>query len=458
MTGSPLTPPPISAAAIRHKRFGAAFGPRFFLLLAIGLLWLCPSVFYPQFFAVMLAWDLLVFAAWGLEFASLPKPSLITASRSWSAPASLSTPAEITIELKNRSRRTLRVILTDNAPVIFRKELPVLNMTVSGGGAVSASYSILPTRRGDVDMGKLYMRCGGIFRLAERWAAFEIPQRVRVYPNLEESRQRSIYMTRHRRIDEARRQARGRGQGREFESLREYRHGDEFRSICWSASARRSKLITRQFQIERSQPIWMVIDTGRLMRAKISGLSKLDYASTAALSLAEVALASGDRVGLMAYGRAVRQRIPPDRGVAHLRMIMDSLAIIHEEQTESDPLLAAATLLSTQSRRGLVVWITDMAETAVTPEVIDAARLLLNRHVVVLLVIGQLDLKDMAAREPDSIPSMYLAAAAQETLHRREVLLASLRRRGALALETDHAGASAAAINSYLEVKERNLI
>jgi uncharacterized protein (DUF58 family) len=452
-----LTPPAISAAAIKHKRFGAAFGPRFFLLLAIGLLWLGPAAIHPIFLFGMFAWDLLIFAAWWIEFSSLPHPSLITARRTWNAPAVLSTPAEITLELKNRSVRALRADLTDNVPVTLRKELPALQMTVPGGGAASAAYSILPMKRGDVDMGILYMRYGGLFRLAERWAAVEISQKVRVYPNLEAAR-RSIYMIRSRRLTQAQRQSRGRGQGREFESLREYRQGDEFRSICWSASARRSKLITRQFQTERSQSVWLVLDAGRLMRAKISGLSKLDYAAAAALSLAEAALASGDRVGLMSYGRAVSQRLLPNRGGLHLRMIMDGLARVDEEQAESNPLRAATLLLSTQSRRGLVVWITDLAETAVTPEVLDAARLLLKRHVVVLLVIGQPDLKDLASRNPDSIPTLYLTAAAQETAHRREILLASLRRNGALAIETDHAGAAAAAVNSYLEVKERNLI
>ena len=458
MTGSPLTPPSISADAIRRKRLGAAFGARFFLLLAVGLLWLVPAAFLPQFLYVMAAWDIMVFVAWALDFASLPQPSMITASRSWSAPAALSTPAEITLALKNRGGGALRAILTDDVPAALRKELPEIVMTIPGGGSTSASYSILPMQRGDIEIGKLYIRYGGLFRLAERWAAVEIAQRVRVYPNLEAARQQSIYMIRNRRIEEARRQSKGRGQGREFESLREYRQGDEFRNICWSASARRSKLITRQFQMERSQSIWLVIDSGRLMRAKISGLSKLDYAAAAALSLANVALASGDRVGLMAYGRDVNRRVPPNRGDLHLRTLMDSLAVIREEQSEPNPLRAAALLLSTQSRRGLVVWITDLAETAVTPEVLDAARLLLTRHVVVLVVIGQPDLKEMASREPDSIQAMYLAAAAQETAHRREVLLASLRRRGALALETDHAGAAAAAVNSYLEVKERNLI
>jgi len=453
-----LAPPAISAAMIRRKRLGAAFAPRFFLLLIIGLIWLGPASIHPQFLYGMLAWDLLVLVAWFVDFAGLPKPSRVTASRVWRAPASLSVSSEISLELQNQCGRDLRVILTDNVPAALREELPVLEMTLPARGSASARYTIQPMKRGDMEIGALYIRYSSFFRLAERWAVAELSGKVRVYPNLEVARQHAIYMIRSRQIDLERRRSRTRGQGREFESLREYQEGDDLRTLCWSASARRGKLITRQFQIERSQSIWLVLDTGRLMRAKISGLSKLDYATGAALSLAEVALGSGDRVGLLSYGRAVRQRVMPGRGGSHLRHIIENLAQVKEEATESNPLQAAAALLGKQSRRSLAVWITDLAETAITPEVIDAARLLLSRHVVVLLVIGQPDLGEMASRTPDSVERMYLSAAAQEMTHRREVLLALLRQRGALALEVDSAGAAAAAVNSYLEVKERNLL
>ncbi|MDR0842882.1 MAG: DUF58 domain-containing protein [Acidobacteriota bacterium] len=457
MRGSPLAPTQVSVAATRHKRFGVAFGPRFFLLLAIGLLWLGPAAFHPQFAYGMLVWDLLVLAAWAADLAMLPKPSLITASRLWSAPAALATRAEIRLDVRNLSGRAVRMTLTDNTPPAFCQEIPECKVTVAARGAATAVYNVVPMQRGDFRMGSLYIRYGSFLRLAERWAAADLSQPVRVYPDLEQAR-RSLHLIHGRQTDAQLRHSRSRGQGREFESLREYQEGDEFRNICWGASARRGKLISRQFQMERSQPVWLVIDAGRLMRAKISGLSKLDYATGAALSLAEVALASGDKVGLMVYGRSVRSRIAPGRGSLHLRNIMEHLALVKEEVSESNPLQAASTLLATQSRRSLVVWVTDFAETALTPEVLDAVRLLMPRHVVVLLVIGQPDLGELVARNPESIPQMYLAAAAQETVHRREVLLATLRSRGALASEVSHVGAAAVAVNSYLEVKQRNLL
>ena len=116
------------------------------------------------------------------------------------------------------------------------------------------------------------------------------------------------------------------------------------------------------------------------MRARIAGLTKLDYAVNAALSLAEVALGTGDRVGLLAYGRGVQKRMLPHRGSAHLRQMIQQLAYVREEGLEGDHLQAVSALLSTQKRRSLVVWLTDFPETAMTPEVIDAASEAASRH------------------------------------------------------------------------------
>jgi uncharacterized protein (DUF58 family) len=281
---------------------------------------------------------------------------------------------------------------------------------------------------------------------------------VCVYPNLDEARQHSIYLIRSRQIEMEKRHARIRGAGREFESLREYQVGDEFRDVCWTAAARRGKLVTRLFQIERSQTIWLMVDAGRLMRARIAGLTKLDYAVNAALSLAEVALGTGDRVGLLAYGRGIQKRMLPYRGSAHLRQMIQQLAQVREEGLEGDHLHAVSALLSTQKRRSLVVWLTDFPETAMTPEVIDAASEAASRHLVLFVVIGQPDLAALASRAPDSVANMYKTTAAQEALHRREALLAKLRQRGALAVEVSSAAASVTVVNSYLDVKARNLL
>jgi uncharacterized protein (DUF58 family) len=305
-------------------------------------------------------------------------------------------------------------------------------------------------------LGDCYVRYRSILRIAEKWVRAPVGQTVRVYPNLEEAKRHSIYLLRSRQIAMEKRHARVRGIGREFESLREYQPGDEYRDICWSAAARRGKLVTRVYQIERSQTVWIVIDSGRLMRARVGAFSKLDQAVNAALSLAQVALYSGDRVGLVAYGRAIRQQLPAAKGSAHLRQLIEQLALVREEASEADHLHMAVRLLTEQKRRSLVVWLTDLAETAMTPEIIDAASMMMPRHLVLFVVIGQPDLGELAARTPQNETEMYQVAAAQEMVHRRELLLARLRERGALALEVNSAAISPVLVNAYLQIKERN--
>jgi uncharacterized protein (DUF58 family) len=451
-----LIPPPVSAAARTRPRGGFGFGRNFFLLLLIGLLWIGPAFIQPRFIYAMLLWDVLVVAAWALDLSSLTRPDELTVSRSWNSAPALSNSANVTVTIENRGQGTVHVVATDDVPQQLRDDVAVLNFSVAPCDDVDEAYEIRPHERGDVNLGLIYLRYTGPFRLAERWAEAPVAQQVRIYPNLEEAKQHSIYLVRSRQIEMEKRFSRMRGMGREFESLREYRDDDELRDVCWTATARRGKLVTRVYQIERSQTVWIVVDSGRLMRARIEKLSKLDYATTAALSLAQVALLSGDRVGLLAYGRGTQQRVAAHRGSVHLRQIMESLALVHEEAGEGDHLQAASVLLSAQKRRSLIVWVTDLAETSMTPEVLEAAMQMMPRHLVLFFVIGQPDLAELAARRPEQPGEMFVTTAAQEMMHRREVLLARIRERGALALEVSSGKLSTALVNSYLEVKQQS--
>jgi uncharacterized protein (DUF58 family) len=192
------------------------------------------------------------------------------------------------------------------------------------------------------------------------------------------------------------------------------------------------------------------------MRARVDGLSKLDHAVNAALALAQVALGTGDRVGVLGYGRRITLRLPASQGSAHLRRIVERLARLEEDDWEGDHLLAAGRLLADQKRRSLIVWLTDLSETTMTPEVVRAATQLMTRHVVMFVVIGEPDLRRVAERRPAGVHEMYESAAAQDVLHRRERLLGSLREGGALAFETTSSRLAAALVNSYLDLKQRN--
>ena len=176
------------------------------------------------------------------------------------------------------------------------------------------------------------------------------------------------------------------------------------------------------------------------------------------MALAQLALFSGDRAGLLVYGQSVQQRVLPGRGAAHLRHIIESLAQARAETAEADHLRATAALSRLQPRRSLILWITDLAETAMRPEVVDGALQLLHRHVLLFVAMAQPDVEAIAQARPRNIEQMFRASAAQELTARRELLLARLREQGALTLDLDPQKLTPAVLNQYLTVKERALV
>jgi uncharacterized protein (DUF58 family) len=463
-TTQPLVPPEAAAHAQPLGKLPFAFGARFFVMLLLGLLWLVPAWWSPRLIAAMFLWDLIVILAFVFDLAALSKPEQIEARRSWAHAPSLARANEVVITLRNFAPSALRCSVTDETPASLREAPPSLDVILGAESEASAQYAIVPRVRGDVSLGRLFLRYQGWLGLAQRWAVAPIQQTVRVFPDLEQARQQALYLIRSRQIEMEKRRKRQRGSGREFESLREYRQGDEIRDICWTATARRHQLTTRMFEIERSQAVWVVIDAGRLLRAEVpeqsSGqrLSKLDYSVNAALSVAQVAVQCGDRVGLLAYGRNIQCNVAAGRGALHLRSIVDSLAQVHGEASEADHSRAARVLLTEQSRRGLVIWITDFAETPTIPDVIDYAMQLTRRHLVVFSAMNQPDLTALAEATPQNPEEMYRHAAALEIAYRRDLLLRGLRQRGVFAFELLPGRLASSLVNQYLDIKERNLL
>jgi uncharacterized protein (DUF58 family) len=460
----PLGPTSVVARAHKQGRFSFAFGSRFFVALLLGFVALGPAWWFRRAIGVMFLWDAVVLAAWLWDLSQLPRPAQLEVRRTWERRPSLGVPGNVAIEIHNHGATSIYARLVDETPAQLCSAPPDLSILVKARNEAEARYHVLPAERGDTKLGRIFVRYQSPLGLAERWAVAETQQTVRVLPNIEQARRQTLYLIRSRQAALEKRRRRQRGLGREFDSLREYREGDELRDISWTATARRRHLITRVFQMERSQNVWLVLDAGRLLRAQVREegdaprFSKLDYAVNAALSLAQVALYCGDRVGVLAYGRKVQQNLNAARGAHHVRAIVESLAQVRAEGVESDHGRAVRALLNAQKRRSLVVWITDFAETATVPEVIECAIQLTPRHLVVFAAMGQPDLKALADTIPAATSDMYRHGAALEISQRRDILMRGLRQRGVLALELMPGMLASSLVTQYLDIKERSLI
>ena len=470
-------PAPVSAVCERRRRWSFALTPRSIGLLLLGFVWLVPGFWDGRLAYAMPAWDALVLLFALLDGLRLPASAELTASRSWSNAPALDSETEIELTIENRGRLIIDCRLVDDLPPALVAEPKTLRLTAFPRIPAKLRYRVQPTERGDWETGWLYVRYRSPLGLIERWARAPLTQTVRVYPALRAGEEQQIFLARSRQIDLQLRRSQQRGLGRDFESLREYREGDDLRDICWTATARRGSPITRQYQTERSQPVWIVLDCGRLMRSRVAMAavspakpvlpvaepgacihSKLDHACTTAVALAQLALYSGDRVGLLAYGQGIQQRLLPGRGAAHLRQLIESLAQVHAESGEADHLRATAMLNRLQPRRSLILWVTDLAETAMRPEVIDGAVQLLRRHVLLFVAMAQPEVESIAQARPQNVEQMFRAAAAQEMAGRRELLLARLHEQGALTLDLNPEALTSSVLNQYLMVKERAMV
>jgi uncharacterized protein (DUF58 family) len=482
-----LIPSPISATAVprgqRWSIFALALTPRALWLLTAGVLLAIPSFFVPHTLWMMPAWDaaVLMLAMW--DALRLPGPAVIAVERRFVSAPSLGDRTDVVLTITQTGETTLRVSVMDGLHPAL-SVLPRLDaVTVYPNQAAEIQIKTFPAKRGELHLDKVYLRYRSVVGLSERWAAAPLEQTIVVIPHAVGATDDAMYLIRARQIEMERRRLARIGLGREFESLRDYRNGDELRNISWTATARQGRPITRTFRSERSQQVWTVVDAGRLSRTSferqvppskkstpsVAGyqgmtldhrlhLQQLDQAASAAMRLAQVVDRAGDYSGLLAYGRGIQQQIRPAKGALHLRRVMDALAVIKTEVAEADHRLAAARLRQSQNRRSLIFWITEIAESASAPDISLAMGDLARNHLVVLVLLEHPELGVFARIQPRSVAEMFAITAANEMLARRRMVVAQLRRRGVLVLETSPENAGIAAINRYLEIKSRGTL
>src|ERR1700744_2956400 len=467
----------------------AGFGltARALLLFCAGLVLAIPAFWQPRRIGFMLAWDVLLLVLCVVEAIQLPRAESLTVTRRFIDSPQLGEPTRLETAVRMDADAVVDARIVDDLHPALVAKPEMRRIEIFPREEAVCTQTIWPAERGDFAMGKVFLRYRGALRLVERWTAAQLvsengkPQRVRVFPAHEDSRGRAaFFLLRARQIELQRRKLQLRGAGREFESLRDFQQGDELRSISWTATARRGKLVARQFTTERSQKGWAGLEAGRLSRtafelrrgeAELVGetvmerdrahrmsVTQLDQATTAAVMLAQVVGGSGDKFAMMAYGREIKQVLPAGAGVVHTRLLLDLLSQTRAEAAEADHLNAVARLKALQRRRGLMVWITELVDSAGRPELVTAASELVRQHLVVLVLLKHPELEELAARVPTTREEMFHSAAAQEMLERRRETVAQLERRGVLIVETTAEEIGVRAVSEYLEVKARGLL
>lgn len=435
-------------------------GSRAFLFLVPGLLLgvaVSPSLRVPA----VLGYDLAVLLLFALDALLLLRHRVhVTRSLPPRVRARGETPYTLEVTHEGPRRATLRV--RDTAPAALDVRPEEFRLALPGHERRVLEAKLVPKTRGRVEFGAIFAALESALRLAAIHVRLPAHQIVRVMPEATLEAERSRKGPRTDAGDVVLRMRRA-AQGTELESLREYVASDPLRSIDWKATAKRRHPVTRLYQPEQRQTVWLVLDASRTMAASIAGdaaehtpheaKTRFDVALEALLVLAGGALRAGDHVGALVFGEAPMSIIPPGRGRAHYRRLVDVLSEVHARPTRLDVRGLVGELEQRARKRSLLVFFTDLENESHSEAFAQHAHMLTRRHLVLCVSLDDAITVELAEKAPASDDDVFQRAAATDLLREREELTKRLRKRGVLVLETNERGLAQGTLDRYLELK-----
>ena len=431
----------------------------FYVLAALAFIPLSLSWQRPWLAYIALAYDFLLICA-ALADARLSElPKDFHVAREFGSRFAMGAETEVRIHIQNNSPRAVSLMVKDEYPpqMILNGEREAA-IRVDPHSSATLIYNLTPPRRGRFEFGHTALRFRSRLNLVWRDARGSEPVTVKVYPNMRRAREAELKALGARSLVSSHRKTSWRGEGREFESMRDYVRGDELRHISWTTTARRGKLTTRQYQIERDQTILVALDAGRLMTARIEQETKLDSAVHATLALFSAAARAGDNAGLVVFGRRIKSYLPPNRGRDHIDAALEALYAVEPEMIEPSYPHAFEFIAANSKRRSLVVLLTDLVDEEGSKELLTSLNLLRPRHLPLVVTIADRDLKAVVQEAPSSVRDLFTQSVAEEIIHHREAALRLVESVGGLALDVTAAALAPALLETYLRVKERGLL
>jgi uncharacterized protein (DUF58 family) len=429
------------------------FLPRFYFALVVAILLALASTWFPHGMEMSLLLTLFLTCAVLADVVLIPRETL-RATRHVPPILKQSQLFAVELTLLNQSDRTGVFQIVDSPPVEFTGPEGLFKIRLAPRKETVHTYSLKSYRRGSFSFGAIYYRITGPLGLIQHQGKVDLPQSVQVLPDLTGEGSRDLQLALAGAFQAGRRRSARRGEGSEFESLREHLRDDDFRHIDWKASAKRGKLISRQYETERDQRLMILLDTGRLMSPKIGSYRKLDYAINASVHLAQVALHKGDLVGYAIFNDELLAFAEPQKGQAQMSHLVRNLTPLQATRLESDYAAVFHHVLRRCSRRTLIVCFTDLADAHSANTLLQAALPLMPRHLPVIVTVSNSEILALTKKAPASEFDIYRHVAASEIWNDYQRTLRGLRSRGVATVSVPAHELSTAAINEYLRIKE----
>lgn len=432
---------------------------RFFSLFGLLAALFALSYPFPWLLAVSKG---LFFAVWALVLADVillyRRRMPATGLRTINHILSLSDPNPVQLTLENQTGMVLSAEVYDELPVQLQQRHFLWKCTLPANASATHQYEVRPFTRGAYLFGHINVLLSSRLGLVQRRIRAGAPVEVQVYPSILQMKRYELRAMQQIAHDTGIRRLRRIGHSYEFDQIKNYVEGDDYRSINWKASGRRNTLMVNQYEDERSQQVYCIVDKSRAMKLPFGGLSLMDYAINASLALSNIILKKKDKAGLLSFSDVMGSTLKAERDTGQLQRILEALYREKERPGESNYELLYEAVRRLVGGRSMLLLFTNFESSYALERVLPALRRLNGAHLLVVIFFENTEVKDITRQPVHQISDIYRQVVASQFIQEKKEMVSRLRQYGIQSVLTRPEDLTVNTINKYLELKSRGLI
>ncbi len=364
----------------------------------------------------------------------------------------------VPVRVKSNYKFTTHVEVIDEIPVQFQKRDFLKKGSISPKSILDFEYSLRPVKRGEYVFGNLYVYAMTRIGFAKRRYSFDKAAMVKVYPSFIQMKKYDFLAIDNKLTQIGLKKIRRIGHTMEFEQIKEYVIGDDVRTINWKASAKHGNLMINQFQDEKSQPIYSIIDASRVMKMPFKELSLLDYAVNSTLAFSNIALKKHDKVGMLSFSNTVNDFLPSSGKKTYINTISETLYNVKTQFLDSDYGLLYTHVKRQINHRSLLLLYTNFEHLSSLKRQLPYLRALAKKHVLVVIFFQNTELDHLIQQNAEDLQTIYDQTIAQQFAYDKKVMVKELQKHGIQTVLTTPENLTVNTINKYLEIKARGLL
>ncbi len=429
---------------------------RFIWMIGAGVAITFIAYFFNLSLIMFITYNILCFAVLAIDYYITPSNDVLEIERVGEDKLSLYGSEKIKLSVYNKSDKKMYVEIIDEIPEHhFEVQQYIINGYVLPHSKEIFEYEIIPKKRGAFTFGSVHVRYEGNLRFCKKQFIVDAKKEYKVYPNIKDLKKYRIAAYNSMFNQTGQKAMKLLGSGTEFESLREYVSGDEYRKINWKATARENKPIVNQYEPEKNQHIYALIDTGRPMSYSVKGYKKLDLAINTSLLLSDIVNQNGDKSGIMIFNTKVENFIMPGKGNIHRNSLMEALYHIQNTNETSNYDEAFYYFKAKERRRSLICIFTDFDTIEEAEDMMRVLPVISKNNIVMIILIHDEKLKNVASTTIVKEEDAYTKGVALEILRERNKMINTLNAKGIMCIECSPEKISTEVINKYLHMKNR---